>query len=202
MVVVDADGERTMFPDRGASAELRDVPEDWVDGASALHLTAYTIATPDSEKTAIALLTSARSRGAITSIDASSTTTLREYGVDRFRALVRELRPSILFANADEARLLDLPDTGTSPGTTVVIKDGARPTTVVDTDGTVRISVPPIREIRDTTGAGDSFAAGYVAAVLQGATPAEAVAAAHSQAARVLATPGAQTAAPTTREVL
>ncbi|QVQ51699.1 carbohydrate kinase family protein [Spiractinospora alimapuensis] len=202
VVVVDVDGERTMFPDRGASAELRDVPEEWINGISGLHLTAYTIATADSEKTAVALLSSARARGAVTSVDASSTTTLREYGVDRFRELVRDLRPSILFANADEARLLDLHASDATPETTVVIKDGARPTTVIDARGTTRTPVPPIPEIRDTTGAGDAFAAGYLAAVLGGAPSEEAVAGAHRLAAQVLATPGAQTAAPTTREVM
>jgi 2-dehydro-3-deoxygluconokinase len=52
--------------------------------------------------------------------------------------------------------------------------------------------VPPLRlEPLDTTGAGDSFNGGYLAARLQGHPPAESVAAGHALAGQVLMTPGA-----------
>ena len=41
VLLVDAEGERTMFPDRGASAELADVDPAWLDGVAWLHLPAY-----------------------------------------------------------------------------------------------------------------------------------------------------------------
>lgn len=54
----------------------------------------------------------------------------------------------------------------------VAIKRGAEPTLVRQADGR-RFSVPvyPVAKVVDTTGAGDSFAAGYLAARLQGQSP-------------------------------
>lgn len=41
VILVDASGERTMFPDRAAAAQLSDVPDSWISGAEAIHLSAY-----------------------------------------------------------------------------------------------------------------------------------------------------------------
>nr|WP_020385021.1 carbohydrate kinase family protein [Kribbella catacumbae] len=46
VILVDDDGERTMFPDRAAAAELADVPDSWISGAEAYHLSAYSLTGP------------------------------------------------------------------------------------------------------------------------------------------------------------
>ena len=60
------------------------------------------------------------------SLDASSWAVLRALGVEQVRALVERVRPVVLFANAEEARELDLHRRPLA-GTTVVLKDGRRP---------------------------------------------------------------------------
>ena len=57
------------------------------------------------------------------------------------------------------------------------VKDGAGPITVWADGAIRRIATPPVQGIRDTTGAGDSFNAGYLAARLLEQPPDQAVAA-------------------------
>ncbi|RZT85341.1 sugar/nucleoside kinase (ribokinase family) [Pseudonocardia sediminis] len=191
VVLVDPDGERTMLPDRGSAAELTGLDPFWLDGVTLLHLPAYSlVAEPIGTAARAAADTVVRGGGSV-SVDASSTGALSGFGVPRFRSLLGDLRPSHLLANRDESDLLGLP-AGVPPGCTVVVKDGARPARVhVPGAAPVDVAVAPVPGVRDTTGAGDAFAGGHLAAVLAGADPVRACAAGHVEAARVLGLPGA-----------
>jgi sugar/nucleoside kinase (ribokinase family) len=185
VLLVDASGERTMYPDRGAAAELGDVPDDWLSGASAVHLSAYSLTGPP-----LAVLRRAsaiaHAEGAIVSVDASSVALIDAIGPARFRELVADLRPTYVFANGVEADAAGLRDLAS----TIVVKNGVDPTEI---HGAVSAAVPvaPVGEVRDTTGAGDAFTAGFLAAVLAGAEPVEATGAGHTLAGQVLSNPGA-----------
>jgi sugar/nucleoside kinase (ribokinase family) len=72
------------------------------------------------------------------------------------------------------------------------VKHGPLPTDVIEAGVlAARVDVAPVPGIRDLTGAGDAFAAGFLAAVLHGADSAAACRAGHASAASVLANPGA-----------
>jgi 2-dehydro-3-deoxygluconokinase len=73
----------------------------------------------------------------------------------------------------------------------VVVKDGPKGCTVADGGETVFIPTSRIVAPVDTTAAGDSFNAGYLAARLAGATAAAAARAGHDLAAVVIQHPGA-----------
>ena len=110
-----------------------------------------------------------------------------------FVEVVHRVRPLVLFANADEARELPLP----LAGTTVVVKDGARPTTVLLAEGgRLEVPVPAVDGVRDSTGAGDAFAAGWLSATMEGRDATACVQRAHELARAVLATPGASSDRP------
>ncbi|UIJ72496.1 sugar kinase [Aurantimonas sp. HBX-1] len=68
----------------------------------------------------------------------------------------------------------------------VVVKDGAEPATVATPDGRERIQPATITDAVDTTGAGDSFNAGYLAARLSGIPAPEAVRRGHALAGEVV----------------
>ncbi|WP_371402814.1 carbohydrate kinase family protein [Kribbella sp. NBC_00662] len=193
VILVDAQGERTMYPDRAAAAQLTDVPHSWLSGADAIHLSAYSLAGPS-----LAVLRQAsdfaHAEEAVLTIDASSIALIDSLGPAPFRDLIRTLRPTYVFANGIEAETGDLRDLA-CPGTTVVVKNGVEPTELhVDGRATATVQVPPVGDVRDTTGAGDAFAAAFISAVLAGADAVEAVEAGHRIAGRVLNAPGASLA--------
>ncbi|WP_448003758.1 carbohydrate kinase family protein [Agromyces bauzanensis] len=196
VLLVEADGERTMFPDRGAAAELGPVDTAWLDGVAWLHAPAYGLEREPMRGELLRLAALARGARARTSLDASSTGLITGLGVDVALGLIRAFAPDVLFANEDEAALLGLAGGGglaASVARTVVVKHGPLPTDVIEGGELVaRVDVPPVSGIRDLTGAGDAFAAGFLAATLQGLDVAAACRAGHASAASVLTSPGAQ----------
>ena len=198
VVLIDSAGERTMYPDRAASADLNEVPEDWLESAAILHVPSYCFAAEPAAASVLRLIRHARRAGVPVSLDASSTGMIEEYGLARYLDLVESIRPAVFFANGHEARLLDV----TRPRfakTLTVVKNGAGPTMVTPPGGVPRaVPVPEAAAARDSTGAGDAFAAGFLAARARGADPVEAASAGHDLARSVLFSPGATTMHPAT----
>jgi sugar/nucleoside kinase (ribokinase family) len=82
---------------------------------------------------------------------------MEEAGVDAVRELILAVGPDTVFANADEAALV-----GELEVETVVVKRGARGC-VVRRAGEERVYRAEPAEVVETTGAGDAFAAGFLA---------------------------------------
>ena len=174
VLLVDPDGERTMYPDRGAAAELRR-PTDpsWLDGVGWLHVPAYGLEREPARSAVVALADAAREAGAGISLDVSSTGLIETLGPEHFRALVARLAPDIAFANADEAALLGIgsaADAGRPPAPLTIVKRGADPAEVLRL-GRPALHVPAtaVDDVRDATGAGDAFAAGFLVRAMAGA---------------------------------
>jgi 2-dehydro-3-deoxygluconokinase len=74
----------------------------------------------------------------------------------------------------------------------VVVKDGAGAVRFHFDNQTGAVLTPPVTAIRDTTGAGDAFNAGYLAARLVGQDPQGAIASGQMLAGEVLKHPGAR----------
>lgn len=207
VALVDSAAERTFLTDSGAA--LRLAPEDWspsmLDGVGRLHLSGYLLFAERSRATALLALREAGRRNIPVSVDPASAGFLAELGVDRFLELVGEV--DLLLPNADEARLL----TGlTGPADAaaelsllvrqVVVtlgRDGA----LLATGGTVtgRVPAEPVRDPVDSTGAGDAFTGGFLAALLAGEDPATAAAAGCLSGARAVMAVGGRPPLPEDR---
>lgn len=192
VVVVDPSGERTMYADRAAAGELGAVTSTQLDGTTVLHVPAYGFATPPMCAAIIDAAAIVRQRGGEVTVDVSAASLVDEMGVAEFERILARIAPAALFANREEAEVLGLLDRTPLAGAVVVVKDGPRPATIVRA-GIEPVLVPAVvvDRVDDTTGAGDAFAAGYLAARLMGSAAEEACRAGHIAASAVLMTPGA-----------
>jgi sugar/nucleoside kinase (ribokinase family) len=107
----------------------------------------------------------------------------------------------VVFANSPEAQYV-LAGGSSFPSTEwSVITAGARATTVTHISGEHRSIRPPPVDVVDSTGAGDSFAGAFIAAMLRNETPLQAVDAGHASSASTLLRLGAGSAHPAMKEL-
>lgn len=202
IVLVNPDGERTMIPDPGANTAIDVGAVERVGFASDghLHVSGYALL-GGSRPAALVAMALTRAAGATLSVDAASAAPLARAGADAFLDWIG--RDLLLFANAAEAQVL----TGASDpavGCAVlarrlgraVVKDGARGAYWCDRTGKSSFSPSRPIEVVDTTGAGDAFAAAYLAAQTAGASPEAALRAANQLAAVVCGQVGGRPPAP------
>ncbi|MFH9238075.1 carbohydrate kinase family protein [Streptomyces anulatus] len=177
VALVDAAAERTFLTDGGAVLRLavEDFAPTMLDGVGRLHLSGYLLFAETSRAAALLALRTAVERGVPVSVDPASAGFLGELGPQRFLEFAEGAE--LLLPNADEARLLTgLPGPESAAAELsrrfprVVVTLGARGA-VVAAGGEVigRVPAPPVREPVDSTGAGDAFTGGFLAALLAGA---------------------------------
>ena len=187
VVLVAENGERTMLTDRGACADLTDPDPSWLDGLAALHVPLYSLITEPMATTAATLVGWAHDRGVIVTVDASSVGAIAAHGVSAAAELIRAQAADVLFCNADEAATLEPAGRLQELAASVVVKRGAGAATILRThteDETV--AAEHIAHVRDTTGAGDAFAAGYLVALLSRDDAIGALTKAHRSAAAAI----------------
>jgi len=200
VLLVDPSGERTMYVDRGANSGLRpdDVPARYWHGLAWLHLTGYSFFDPAVRPVVRELMRRARSAGVPVSVDPSSVGFLRQVGAGAFLEWTRG--SSLLVPNVVEARTLtglrDPVEAGRQLARDhgeVVVTCGARGAVWCGGTEVVHQPAPPV-DVVDTTGAGDAFCAGMLAARAGGAPPHQQLAAGAQLAGRCVVRLGARPA--------
>ena len=176
VVLVDpVTGERDMFSDRGAGVALtaRDLARGLACTLRWVHLSGYALFGQHGPAVMAAVRQAAEARGLGVSVDPASSAELSRFGVERFRTLIDGV--DVLLPNLDEARLLSGTDDAEAAALalldlagTVVVTTGARGA-VAATRGapTLEHAPAPPAAVVDTTGAGDAFAAGFLAALVE-----------------------------------
>ena len=174
-VFVEADGERSFVTDRGAALRLRpeDLRSEWFAGAEVVHLPAYSLLDQPLGRAGMVAIRLAREAGALVTLDLASSGPLLAHGRRAALALIREAAPDLLFATRDEAKALmgaRREDGLLALAPITVVKRGRKGATILVRDGAdslrFEVATTPIKAA-DTTGAGDAFDAGFLAAWMQ-----------------------------------
>ena len=209
LIRTDAAGERSFFywRDTAPVRQLLDLPEMGeiavaIAAAGLVYLSGITLSLfdPASRDRLFALLARARAAGALIAFD----TNFRPRGwpdrAEAQRAFNQAFRASdvvlagveddaLLYGSSDPERLaVRLQAAGVAEA---VVKLGEPACHVVFAGGAEHVAAVPVASVVDTTAAGDSFAAGYLAARRAGRTPAEAARAGHRLAGAVIGHRGA-----------
>jgi sugar/nucleoside kinase (ribokinase family) len=198
LVLVAPSGERTMVPDPGANLALleHDVPTDEFRAGDHLHVSGYALLR-DSRDAALYAMSEAASRGMTVSVGAASAAPLELLGASEFLRMVPE--GALLFANEHEAGVLldrpgEPPDLATrvaATGCEAVVTAGSGDAAWSNGEATASLAAEPLdRPELDTTGAGDAFAAGFLAARARDAAPEVCLRDGHALAAAACRTTG------------
>ena len=197
VVLVDQKGERTMFPETGANAglTLADMPP--LAGFNAAYVSGYALLNPSSRTGVMEMIATIKMAGIPLFYDTVTVGAMKE--VDRELILSWLPLMDYILPNEEEAlyvvdaadidsaleKLLDL-----CPA--VIIKRGAGGATALERGGQ-RIDIDAIQTVvADTTGAGDSFAGGFIAAKISGSDLRASVEAGVTLAATCVANIGAR----------
>ncbi len=169
MILVTPDGERTMNTFLGASVELGtgELDEQMIRDSRIIYLEGYLFDPPEAREAFATAARMAAEAGRKVALSLSD-----GFCVDRHRAAFRSLIASgvdILFANEDE--LLSLYETRDFDEACrkvrrecdlVAVTRGAMGSVIIVPDERIIVPAEPVREVVDTTGAGDLYAAGFL----------------------------------------
>ena len=167
VVLVDPTGERTMFPDNGANSglDIGDLPE--LEGFNAVYISGYSPLDPLSLTGVKEMIAKIRSAGITIYFDPASVGGMKEVAIEEVKSWLPLM--DVILLNEEEAIYLsgasDIEvalDYLLAQCQTVVIKRGSHGA-IGKSRGGDSVSVPAIpTTVVDTTGAGDSFAAGFI----------------------------------------
>jgi sugar/nucleoside kinase (ribokinase family) len=168
VVLVDSSGERTMFPDKGANSRLvvEDLPD--LNSFQAVYISGYALLNPLARDGVLAMIEKIKEDGLPIYFDPASVGAMKDVADKELHdwfskmdvLLLNEEESIYLTGSVDIERALDyLLDFSQ----VVVIKRGSAGA-IAKARGFDSISLPAVAAtVVDTTGAGDSFAAGFIA---------------------------------------
>ena len=196
VILVDSNGERTMFPDNGANADLEisDLPPlADVDG---VYVSGYALLDFRSREAVLSMIAKIKAAGKPIYFDPTTTGAMKIVSRDEVLSWVK-LMDGILLNSEEALYLGDAKDVETAEKNLtaytplVVIKLGSRGAMAVHKDVVAKVSAVTTNVV-DTTGAGDSFAAGFIPKWLETNDLEAALSAGTALAAKCVATVGAR----------
>jgi ribokinase len=196
VILVDSNGERTMFPDNGANADLEVSDLPLLDDVDGVYVSGYALLDFRSRDAVLSLITKIKAAGKPIYFDPTTTGAMKIVSRDEVLSWV-SLMDGILLNSEEALYLGDAKDVETAEKNLtaytplVVIKLGSRGAMAVHNDIVAKVSAVTTNVV-DTTGAGDSFAAGFIPKWLETKDLEAALSAGTALAAKCVATVGAR----------
>ncbi len=172
--VLVEDGDRSFVADRAVIHRLapRHLRRSWFAGVRLFHVPAYSLVGDLLATTSLRAAWLAKQGGALISVDLSSAGFLESEGPGLILGRVAALRPDVLLATRAEATAATVEegvDALLRLAPLVIVKAGAQGASAHLRDGRAPVEVPArAAPVADTTGAGDAFDAGFLAAFVTG----------------------------------
>jgi len=195
--LVDPSGERTMLADNGANAGLSidDLPA--LDGVDAIYITGYAPLAPLSRIGVLEMVRVINARGIPIFFDPATVGGMKDVPIDEILSWCGLMNTLIM--NEEEAIYLS----GSSDleaaleffleyAQRAIIKRGSQGAIGLERRGEIISVGTHAKEVIDTTGAGDSFAAGFIDAITSGSNFSQAIERASAVAAHCVAIVGAR----------
>jgi sugar/nucleoside kinase (ribokinase family) len=176
LILVTPDGQRTMNTYLGAcqALEAEDIDEDVVAAAKVLYMEGYLWDPPGAKAAFLRAAKISRANGRKVALSLSDAFCVDRYR-DEFLGLIRDGVVDVVFANESELHsLYQTADFNTALAALRAEKDllgvvtrSEKGVVVAKSDAAIAVPAFPVEEIVDTTGAGDLFAAGFLAGYVQ-----------------------------------
>ena len=160
-----------------STLSVKDLDEDYIKNAKVLHITGITMAlSAEARETVLKAIDVAKEAGVKISFDPNIR--LKLWGIEEARPILLEVakKADIIFPGIDEGKLLlgiedpeELAQAFLAMGCSrVAVKLGKEGCYVVDGKEAHYVAGYPVKQMEDSVGAGDGFAAGFLAGTLRG----------------------------------
>jgi sugar/nucleoside kinase (ribokinase family) len=196
VILVDANGERTMFPDNGANADLEvsDLPP--LDDVDCVYLSGYALLDFRSRDAVLAMIKKVKAAGKPIYFDPTTTGAMKIVSREEVLSWVA-LMDGILLNSEEALYLGEATDVESAEKNLaqltplVVIKLGSKGAMGMHDGHVAKVSAVTTNVV-DTTGAGDSFAAGFIPKWLETSDLTQALTSGAALAAKCVASVGAR----------
>ena len=200
IILITPDGERSMNTYLGSNREFdeNDVDEKVLLSSSFFYFTGYMWDTENQKSAIMKSLDICKKRGITVAFDVADPFAVGRYKND-FLKLIEE-RADIVFANEEEAKILfdeENPEKNAgeiaSMNTLAAVKTGKQGSIIKDNKNAfIKIPILNDKGCIDTTGAGDTYAAGFLYGIVSGRSPEKAGEYASIAASAIVSKIGAQ----------